>query len=94
VVYSYTGCREQPLQKRLHPGFRYEGPSDPSRFSLEELSPLEIFKRTCRVLDDVEKAPLLLKSMYNALHSPEEAWVSSRLPLIEYFFCCITGIII
>ena len=53
VVTSFIGRRVQPLQKRAHPGFRYEGPNDPSRFIPDELRPCEIFKRTCQVLDDV-----------------------------------------
>ena len=33
VVYSFLGRRIQPLQRRVNPGFRYEGVNDPSRFS-------------------------------------------------------------
>ena len=55
VVYSFMCRRIPPLQKRVHPGFRYCGPNDPSRFSPEKLTEFEVFKRVCRVLDDVSK---------------------------------------
>ena len=73
-----SGVRHvQPLRKRAHPGFRYEGPDDPSRFSPEKLTQAEVFKRTCRVLDDVDKLPLIPTTLFNDRHPPEEAWVST-----------------
>jgi len=45
VVYSFLGRRVQPLQRRIHTGFRYEGLEDPSRFSSEKIDFADLFKR-------------------------------------------------
>ena len=68
----------QPLQKRENPGYLYEGPIDPSRFSAEKLGGFEALKRVCRVLDDVEKTPFLPKGLFNKKHLPEDEEVSTR----------------
>ena len=78
VVYSFLGRRVQPLQRRIHPGFRYEGLEDPSRFSSEKIDFADLFKRCCKVLDDFEKSPALPR-LFSAANPPENAWVSTRL---------------
>jgi len=78
MVYSYISPCVQPLQKRVHPRLRYKVSYDPSRFSPEKISPSEIFKRTCRVLDNFNKLPAILTTLYNSTHPPEVSWVSTR----------------
>ena len=78
VVYSWMHCQVQPLQKREHPGFRYQGPSDPSRFSVEKLGGFDAFKRVCRVLEDVHKIPYVPKQLFNIYNRHEDSGVSTR----------------
>ena len=77
VVYSFLGRRVQPLQRRVHPGFRYERLEDPSRFTLEKIHYAHLFNRCYKVLDDLEKVPAL-PSLFSAANHPENAWESSR----------------
>lgn len=77
VVYSFLSHRVQPLQRRLHPGFRYEGLEDPSRFSPEKIHQSELLKRCCKVLDGFDKS-LTLPVLFCAANPPERAWVSIR----------------
>jgi hypothetical protein len=58
VVCSYISRRVQPLQRRVNPGFRYEGQDDPSRFSPEKINASDLFKRCCKVLHEFEKVPI------------------------------------
>ena len=69
--------RRSSTEKRVHPGFRNRGLNDLSRFTPEKLTKYEVFKRVCRVLDDVEKLPLIPTSVINAKNPPEKAWVST-----------------
>ena len=77
VVYSFLGHRVQPLQRRVHPGFRYEGLEDPSRFTPEKIHVYDLFNRCCKVLNDFEKVPVL-PSLFSASNPPGNTWVSSR----------------
>ena len=77
VVYSFLGRRVQPLQRQVHPGFRYEGLEDPSRFSPEKINHSDLFKRCWKVLDDFDQAPTL-PLLFSAANPPANGWVSSR----------------
>jgi hypothetical protein len=77
VVYSFNDHRVQPLQKRAHLGFRYEGTDDPSRFSLVKINASDLFKRFCKVLNDFENVPIL-PTLFSIRNPPEGTWVSSR----------------
>ena len=77
VVYSFNGRRVQPFKNRAHPGIRYEGPEDPSRFSPEKINASDLFKRCCKVLDDFEKIPIL-PTLFSIRNTPEGTWVSSQ----------------
>jgi hypothetical protein len=45
VVFDWLKKRIQPLQARETFGFQYQGTTDPSRFSEEEISDREVFSR-------------------------------------------------
>ena len=77
VVCSFQSRRVQPLQRRLHPGFRYEGLEDPSRFSPEKIHQSELLKRCCKVLDGFDKS-LTLPVLLCAANPPKRDWVSIR----------------
>ena len=44
VVFSFVSRRIQPLQRRKHPAFRYEGTKDPTRLSPEAMAHSEVIK--------------------------------------------------
>ena len=44
VVFSFISHRIQPLQRRKHPAFRYEGTQDPTRLSPEAMARSEVVK--------------------------------------------------
>jgi len=73
------------LQCRVHPGFRYEGLEDPSRFSPEKIHQSELLKRCCKVLDGFDKS-LTLPMLFCAANPPENAWVSSRSSYLSTSF--------
>lgn len=79
VVYNFMQHRLKPLQKRVHPSFRNRGLNDLSRFTPEKLTKYEVFKRVCRVLDDVKKLPLIPTSVINAKNPPEKAWIGVKV---------------
>jgi len=51
VVFSFVSHWIQPLQRRKHPAFRYEGTKDPTRLSPEAMAHSEVIRRCCQVLD-------------------------------------------
>ena len=69
----------------MHPGFKYEGLEDPSRFTLEKINHADLFKRCCKVLDDFEKVPAL-PPLFSAANLLENAWVSSRSSYLSTSF--------
>jgi hypothetical protein len=70
IVYSFLGRRVQLLQRRIHPGFKYEGLEDPSRFYPEKINYSDLFKRCCKLLDDFDKVPAF-PMLFNAANLPE-----------------------
>ena len=77
VVFSFVSRRIQPLQRRKHPAFRYEGVKDPTRHTPEAMSRAEVVKRCCKVLDHFDNA-LVLPALFSAVNPPEKTWVRVR----------------
>jgi len=77
VVFSFVSRRIQPLQRRKHPAFRYEGTKDPTRLSPKPMSHSEVVKRYCKVLDDFDKS-LVLPALFLTVNPPENTWVSVK----------------
>jgi hypothetical protein len=75
VVFSFVSRRIQPLQRRKHPAFRYEGTKDPTRLSPEAMAHSEVVRRCCKVLDNFHKS-LKLPALFSAVNPPESTWVS------------------
>jgi len=71
VVFSFVSRRIQPLQRRKHPAFRYEGVKDPTRLTPEATSRAEVVKRCCKVLDHFNNA-LGLPALFSAVNPPEK----------------------
>ena len=75
VVFSFVSRRIQPLQRRKHRSFRYEGTKDPTRLSLEVMAHSVVVRRCCKVLDNFDKS-LVLPALFSAVNPPEKTWVS------------------
>ena len=58
-MFDWMKRRIQPLQARETLGFQYQGTSDSSRYSEEEISDEEVFSRVQRLLRDVKKIPFV-----------------------------------
>jgi len=77
--------RIQPLQARESPGFQYQGTTDPSRFSQEEISNDVVFSRVQRLLKNVKKIPVV-RGTFSIGNPPKQVLdKSSRCVEIEYF---------
>ena len=59
VVFDWMKRRIQPLHARESLGFQYQGTTDPSRYSKEEISDDEAFSRVQRLLKNVKKIPVV-----------------------------------
>jgi len=59
VMFDWMKRRIQPLQAREMLGFQYQGTTDSSRYSEEEISDEEVFSRVQRLLRDVKKVPVV-----------------------------------
>ena len=59
VMFDRMKQRIQPLQARDSPGFQYQGTTDPSRFSQEEISNDVVFSQVQRLLKNVKKIPVV-----------------------------------
>jgi len=75
VVFSFVSRRIQPLQRRKHPAFRYEGIKDPTRLTPEAMSHPEVVRRCCKVLGNFDNS-LTLTTLFSAVNRPENTWVS------------------
>ena len=73
------------MQARDSPGFQYQGTTDPSRFSQEEISNDVVFSRVQRLLKNVKKI-LVVPGTFSTANPPEQVLdKSSRYIEIEYF---------
>ena len=77
VVFSFISRRIQPLQRRKHPAFRYEGTQDPTRLPPEAMARSEVVKRCCKILDNFDKS-LILPTLFSAVNPPEKTWASVK----------------
>ena len=66
-------------------GFQYQGTTDPSRYSKEEISNDVVFSRVQRLLKNVKKIPVV-PGIFSAVNPPKQVLdKSSRFIEIEYF---------
>jgi len=66
VVFDWLKRRIQPLQARETFGFQYQGTTDPSRFSEEEISDREVFSRVQRLLKNVKDVLVVPDAFWSA----------------------------
>jgi predicted RND superfamily exporter protein len=85
VMFDWMKRRIQPLQARETLGFRYQGITNSSRYSEEEISDEEVFSRVQRLLRDVKKVPVV-PDTFSAASPPKQVLdKSSRYVVIEHF---------
>ena len=85
VMFDWMRRRIQPLQARETLSFQYQGTTDSSRYSEEEISDEKVFSREQRLLRDVKKVPVL-PDTFSAANPPKQVPdKSSRCIVIEYF---------
>ena len=65
-MFDWLKRRIQPLQARETLGFQYQGTSDSSRYSEEEISDEEVFSRVQRLLRDIKKVPIVSETFSTA----------------------------
>ena len=75
----------QPLQARETLSFQYQGTTDLSRYSEEEISDEEAFSRVQRLLRDVKKIPVVPDTFSTANPPKQVLDKSSRYVVIKYF---------
>ena len=84
-MFDWMKQRIQPLQAQESFGFQYQGTTDLSRFSEEEISDDVVFSRVKLLLKDVKKIPVV-PSTFSAANPPKQVLdKSSRFIKIEYF---------
>ena len=59
VMFDWMKRRIQPLQARESLGFQYQGTTDPSRYSKEEILDDVVFSRIQQLLKNVKKIPVV-----------------------------------
>ena len=85
VVFDWMKRRIQPLQARELLGFQYQGTTDSSRYSKEEISNDITFSRVQRLLRNVKKV-LVVPNTFSTANPPKQVLdKSSRYVEIEYF---------
>ena len=85
VIFDWMKRRIQPLQAWESLGFQYQGKTDPSRYSKEEISNDVAFSRVQRLLRNVKKVPIV-PNTFSAANPPKQVLdKSSRYVEIEYF---------
>ena len=70
-MFDWMKRRIQPLQAREMLGFQYQGTTDSSRYSEEEISDEEVFSRVQRLLRDVKKVPVI-PDMFSTANPPKQ----------------------
>ena len=85
VFFDWMKRRIQPLQARESLGFQYQGTTDPSRYSKQEISDDVVFSRVQRLLKNVKKIPVV-RGTFSAGNPPKQVLdKSSQCVEIEYF---------
>ena len=85
IMFDWMKRRIQPLQARESLGFRYQGTTNPSRYSEEEISNDVVFSRVQRLLKNVKKIPVDPGTFSDANPPKQVLDKSSRFIEIEYF---------
>ena len=84
-MFDWIKQRIQPLQACESLGFQYQGTTDPSRYSEEEISDDIAFSRVQRLLKNVKKIPVV-PCAFSVMNPPKQVLdKSSRCVEIEYF---------
>ena len=81
VVSSWLRRQIQPLQSRVHSGFRYMGLYDPSRFSLEKTGRDEAMVLLYNLFEGVSTIPVL-PQLFHVNNPPNQVGFC----VIEYFY--------
>ena len=85
VMFDWMKQRIQPLQARELLGFQYQGTTDLSGYSKEEISDDVVFSRVQRLLKNVNKIPVV-PGTFSVANPPKQVLdKSSRYVEIEYF---------
>ena len=85
VVFDWMKRRIQPLQARETLSFQYQGTTDLSRYSEEEISDDVAFSRVQQLLRNVKKVPVV-PDTFSAANPPKQVLNrSSRYVEIEYY---------
>ena len=84
-MFDWMKRRIQLLQARETFGFQYQGTTDSSRYSEEEISDEEMFSRVQRLLRDVKKVPIVPDTFCAASPPKQVLDKSSQYVVIEYF---------
>ena len=74
VMFDWMKRRIQPLQARETFGFQYQGATDSSGYSEEEISDEEVFSRVQRLLRDVKKIPVV-PNTFSAANPPKQVLI-------------------
>ena len=74
VMFDWMKRRIQPLQARETFGFQYQGATDSSRYSEEEILDEEVFSRVQRLLRDVKKIPVV-PNTFSAANPPKQVLI-------------------
>ena len=73
-MFDWMKRRIQLLQARETFGFQYQGTTDSSRYSEEEISDEEVFSRVQRLLRDVKKIPIV-PDTFSAASPPKQVLI-------------------
>ena len=71
VMFDWMKRRIQPLQARETLGFQYQGTTDSSRYSEEEISDEEVFSRVLRLMRDVKNVSVV-PDTFSAVSPPKQ----------------------
>ena len=85
VMFDWMKRRIQPLQAQESLGFQYQGTTDPSRYSKEEISDDVVFSRIQRLLKNVNNIPVVPGTFSAVSPLKQVLDKSSRFIEIEYF---------
>ena len=83
-MFDWMKRRIQSLQARESLGFQYQGTTDPSRYSKEEISDDVVFSRIQRLLKNVNNILVVPGTFSAASPSKQVLDKSSQFVVIEY----------
>ena len=72
-MFDWMKRRIQPLQAQEKFGFQYQGTTDSSRYSEEEISNEEVFSRIQRLLKNVKDVPVI-PDTFSAANPPKQVY--------------------